>query len=635
MLHSADTLHGHHDPALVFLAIAIAIMASYTALDLASRIKATTGRARMMWLASAAFAMGGGIWSMHFVAMLAFSTALPIDYDVPITLLSLVVAVSVTAVGLYTVGRRPARLKDLIAAGSFMGIGIAAMHYTGMAAMEMEATLRYDPFFLVLSIGLAIAASTVALYLSFRLTRSWQKAASALAMGVAIAGMHFVGMRAAIFTPIPNELAVAMPHQSPVFLAAGVAITTFVLLSLGVASSLIDRRFVAQAERDARALEESERRFRSLAQNSSDIITVLDRHGRILYQSPSVQRLLGFSPGQVLDRSLLDFAYPPDSKTVRQFCAAVLLSPAADVVDEFRLVDAQGSTRDFEAIGTNLLDDAAVDGIVVNLRDITDRKKTLEELRVAKDRAEAANRAKSGFLAAMSHELRTPLNAIIGFSELIESGIYGPLGDARYLGYIQDIRTSGTHLLGLINDILDLSKAEAGHLHLRLEDIALIEIAQSSLTMVRERAAQAAVTLVPRISDDLPTLRADPIRLRQILTNLLSNAVKFTPEGGHVSLVAAATDDGYVSITVRDTGIGIAPHEIETALTPFAQIDNRLSRRYEGTGLGLPLTKRLVELHGGSLDIESEVGVGTAVTVRMPIAARAFHGNVIALAAGR
>ena len=245
------------------------------------------------------------------------------------------------------------------------------------------------------------------------------------------------------------------------------------------------------------------------------------------------------------------------------------------------------------------------------------RDRTLK-LEVETVRARAADRAKSEFLAVMSHELRTPLNAIIGFSEVITNETFGPIGSVRYREYTNDIHESGHHLLGLINDILDLSKIESGTDDLHEDKIEIPEIISAALKMVKQRAEQGGIKLELELPDPLPALRADERRLKQILVNLLSNAVKFTEAGGEVTLSAwYRTDSGYC-FQITDTGIGIAPEDIPKALSRFGQIDGDLNRQYEGTGLGLPLTKALVELHGGALDLQSEVGVGTTVTVRFP-----------------
>ena len=250
--------------------------------------------------------------------------------------------------------------------------------------------------------------------------------------------------------------------------------------------------------------------------------------------------------------------------------------------------------------------------------DITERKAAEEAVLAAVKEAEIANRTKSEFLANMSHELRTPLNAIIGFSDIIKDETLGPVGSAKYRDYADDINESGQHLLALINDILDLSKVESGTDELHEENIEISEMANAVIKLVMEIARTGRVELELDMSDDLSMLQADERKVKQILLNLLSNSIKFTPDGGKVTLkIWSHADSGYV-FQVIDTGIGIAFEDIPKALAPFQQIDSGLDRRHEGTGLGLPLTKSLIEMHGGYLDLQSEVGVGTTLTVRFP-----------------
>ena len=231
--------------------------------------------------------------------------------------------------------------------------------------------------------------------------------------------------------------------------------------------------------------------------------------------------------------------------------------------------------------------------------------------------AEAANRAKTEFLANMSHELRTPLNAIIGFSHLMaERGHNLPQGQIR--AYAQDINNAGQHLLTEVNRILDLAKIEAGRAELQEEWFEIPEAATTSISFVRPQADASGLRLATEVAPSLPLLYGDRQYFKQILINLLSNAVKFTPRDGSVTLRAVIGADGWLDISVADTGIGIAEDELWKALMPFAQVSSELSRRYEGTGLGLPLSKGFVELHGGTLGIDSEKDRGTKVTVRFP-----------------
>jgi signal transduction histidine kinase len=249
---------------------------------------------------------------------------------------------------------------------------------------------------------------------------------------------------------------------------------------------------------------------------------------------------------------------------------------------------------------------------------LRDRQAAYEALRLAKDEAEAANQAKSGFLATMSHELRTPLNAIIGFSEMMLREVLGALPNEQYRSYVADIHASGTHLLQIINDILDLSKAEAGKIDLAEEVFDLRDVMRSvnQLTAARIQAADLSQSI--DLPDDLPPLSGDERKTKQVLLNLITNSVKFTPAGGTINITARWDVTEGVAITVADSGIGIPEEDLERVLKPFEQVDSSFSRQQQGTGLGLPLVKAIMEMHGGRIELRSELSVGTQVTVIFP-----------------
>ncbi|MCE2509629.1 MAG: PAS-domain containing protein [Alphaproteobacteria bacterium] len=257
-------------------------------------------------------------------------------------------------------------------------------------------------------------------------------------------------------------------------------------------------------------------------------------------------------------------------------------------------------------------------GSLCFLSDITDLKEREAALQEAKEAADAASQMKSDFLANMSHELRTPLNAVIGFSEVMYRELMGPLGNDGYHNYTKDILESSKHLLNIINSILDVSKAEAGRLDVEEQLIDIQGVTETAVRLVHQKAEQGGIKLVSRVVPGLPRFRADGLKIKQILLNLLSNAIKFTPKDGRIDVEVSRDADGGLVIAIKDTGIGIAPEDVPKALAPFGQVDNSLSRRYAGTGLGLPLTKKLVELHGGTLTLSSRLGEGTEVSVHFP-----------------
>jgi signal transduction histidine kinase len=311
------------------------------------------------------------------------------------------------------------------------------------------------------------------------------------------------------------------------------------------------------------------------------------------------------------------------NRKFREILAATLSGDA----DQSLISGPAGRARKLDAFEYELSDGRWIravdrfmpDGRIVDLRtDITELKHREQALMIARAVAELANRAKSEFLANISHELRTPLNAVIGFSELILTEPKGPLGHPSYTDYLGDVLTSGHRLLSLIEDIIDLAKAETGGLKLAEEVIEIPQVIELVMRQMRERAMVGRLAVAVKAAPDLPPLRADLSKLRQILTNLLSNAIKFTPAGGNVTVIARRDSAGDFIIEVIDTGIGIPAKDIAAAFKPFGQVDAGLSRVYEGTGLGLPLSRIMVELHGGRLTLESESGRGTTARICLP-----------------
>jgi len=373
------------------------------------------------------------------------------------------------------------------------------------------------------------------------------------------------------------------------------------------------------AEIDMRWRAETELRKRGmLVEQSPVMIFITDRDGVIEYVNPKFEEVTGYSAAEAVGQTPRLIKSPDTPRAVHEDLWRTILAGQSW---RGELKDRRKDGREFWAtVAISPIKDA--DGTITHFgalhEDITERKLAEESMIEARHAAEMANKAKTDLLANMSHELRTPLNAIIGFSQAMTDGLFGPLGNERYGEYAAFIQSSGTHLLDLINDILDVSAVEAGRLTLNEEPVSLADTYDSTARLVMPHAETAGVTLHSTIGRDLPLVEADPRRLKQILLNLLTNAVKFTTEGGRVDCDARIDADGDMVITVRDTGIGMDADGIATAMSKFGQVDSSLSRKHEGTGLGLPLTKGLVELHGGTLDLASTVGEGTTVTVRLP-----------------
>jgi len=390
----------------------------------------------------------------------------------------------------------------------------------------------------------------------------------------------------------------------------------------GEPAILVHFRDCTAQKKAERGLRESEARHRGIIDLAADAIISVDAGGRITHFNRAASAIFGYAVAEVVDQSL-DMLLPERFRAAHdRHLAGFIDSPEAT-----RRMDRRGTIVGLRKDGTEFPAEASIsrcelaDGpvLTVMLRDIAERQQADEALRAAKTRAEIADRSKSEFLANMSHELRTPLNAIIGFSEILAMQTPGSVRDIKYRDYARDILQSGRHLLSLVNDILDLSRLDSADLRLDEEIVDIGELIRSCILNNRERAGDAGIDIVEEITDDRNLmLRADPRRLRQILTNLISNAVKFTgPEGTVTVRSWLKPRDGYV-LQVIDTGIGIASEDIPKALAPFEHLQSTLSRKHDGSGLGLFLAKLLVERHGGSLDLQSRLGEGTTVTVRLP-----------------
>jgi signal transduction histidine kinase len=507
MLHVLGCITEQHDLRLVVLAALLCFFACTTAMSMIARGRAAQGRMRTMWLAAGGLVAGCGIWGLHFVAMLAYRSGLPVAYDVWLTALSVVIAASISALGFTLAFSRMGPAFG----GAVTGAAISAMHYTGMAAVRIPALASWHVGYVVASLAIGVLLSALALHIALRRGDFRGYAIGASLFAVAIIGMHFTAMSAVVFLPDPT-VTVSGVVMEPRILAIAVASSVVLIMALGLIGALVDHHLAARASEEAARL-----------------------HAHI--------------------------------------------------------AELEATQKQLES--------------------------TSEHLSAALDAADAANRTKSQFLATMSHELRTPLNAVIGFAEIISSEIFGPLGSTRYREYAGDIRASGAHLLSLINDILDLSRLDAGQASLNDEMLDVAALIAETTRMMRRQAEEAELELAEKVDPSLPALRADKRRVRQVLLNLLSNAIKFTPAKGRI-VVSATRRGSELAVIVTDTGIGIAKDDIATAFEHFGQIDGRLSRRYEGAGLGLPLAKQLMELHGGRLELASEPSRGTTVAMVFP-----------------
>ncbi|MBL4804230.1 MAG: PAS domain S-box protein [Alphaproteobacteria bacterium] len=347
-------------------------------------------------------------------------------------------------------------------------------------------------------------------------------------------------------------------------------------------------------------------------------IVVTDFNGRIVRVNDSFIRTFGWSRDELINAEFIGLTTPDERELAKRNHEEFIRSGIRSS-GEMKLIRKDGSVANALFTTATLELSQKRRFQVTTIMDITLRKQMEQSLRMAKDQADAANRAKSVFLANMSHELRTPMNAIIGFSEMMIKETFGPLGHAKYLEYLNDVHSSAQHLLEIINEVLDMSKIEAGRIEMDEGEVELPELIASVMRMMGSRAFGSDVSLKSDISDALPNLQGDGRLIRQVLINLVTNAVKFSRSGDTVQVSAYVLDDGRLQIKVMDEGVGIPKDKIQQAMEPFGQVTDRAENSlYQGTGLGLPLAKAMVDLHDGSLRLESEIQKGTTVFVNFP-----------------
>jgi two-component system, sensor histidine kinase and response regulator len=609
-------MHGSYNYWLVALSVVIAIFAAYAALDLGGRVTSARGAARRLWLGGGAIAMGLGIWSMHYVGMLAFQLPVREEYDWPTVLLSMLAAIFASAVALFVVSRKTMGLARAAAGSIFMGSGIAGMHYIGMAAMRQRAMCSYSAPVVAASVVLAVVIAFVALVLTFQLRgethqSSRRKIATAILMGAAIPLMHYTGMAAVHFRAMP-EMSGSLEHAVSITTVGLTGITgiTFLILVLTLVTAFVDRRFSSQAAE----LETSEKRYRQIVEAALDSFVGMDSRGAVVDWNKQAELTFGWTRAEALGKSLGEMIVPERFREahhqgVRQF----LVSGKSKVLNQ--RIEMAALHRDGHEFPVELSITTTSSGkeqiFAAFLRDITERKRADGELREAKESAETASAAKSTFLATMSHEIRTPMNGILGMTELVLDTEL----TAEQRENLGLVRLSAESLLTIINDILDFSKIEAGKLEMEILPFQLRDSLDESMRLLSFRAHQKGLELVYEVEADVPdALMGDAGRIRQILINLVGNSIKFTASGEiYVGVEQKSREDGTVGLhfAVKDTGVGIPRDKQERIFDAFSQADGSMARKYGGTGLGLAICTRLVSLMAGSIWVESEPNRGS------------------------
>ncbi len=611
-------VEGTWQPGLVLLSVAVPIFLSLMALQTAHIARHTRSRFyRHVAIGTGAVALGGGIWTMHFIGMMAFHLPAPMVYRTDITLLSLLPGLAASWVALWMLSQRQPARWPLIAGGLLVGAGIGAMHYIGMAAMQSTLEMRYDPLLFALSIVVAVALAVLALWIRFGLRRTslarrTRFLISGAIMGVAIAGMHYTGMAAVRFY---GEVGGA---AHGIWLDTTWASLGLASISLTVAVLVTSLNGLIRTRELYREVGESQSRLQAILDTAVDAIITIDGHGIVQEFSHSAERLFGYQAGEVVGRNINMLMPEPYHSEHDGYLRRYRETGVTHIIGIGREV--VGRRKDGSLVPVRL----AVGRVslptqemlfVGMLTDISDKQALEASLREAAERAEQAAAAKGHFLANMSHEIRTPMNSIIGFTDLLLQTDLQP----AQRSHLNTIRQSSRSLLRLLNDILDTSKMDSGRLELENRDFSLKSLAMQIESSLRLGAQARGLYLRTHYPADMPEhFKGDTLRLLQVLTNLVGNAIKFTETGGVDVLFSL--EGGVVHVRVRDTGIGMSPAQVQSIFDPFTQADASISRRFGGTGLGTTIARQLVEAMKGRIEVESEPGRGSTFHVWLPLA---------------
>ena len=612
-------MHHHtafHDPVLVALSILIAALASYTALDLATRMRAASGRASRAWLAAAATAMGGGIWSMHFVGMLAFSLpGIEVSYDPFQTLLSLLIPIVVAAAAFAVVGRRP---RALLASGLAMGLAISGMHYTGMGAMRMAASIAYDPRWVVISIVIAVSASVVALWLAFRNTSVVQRLFAGLVMGLAISGMHYAAMAGALFAP-PVSLAERAEHlgvgQAPLaFLLAG---TTIIILGIGLAAAVYDRASAERAEREADALRRSEERFRLLVEGVADhAIFMLEPDGRVGNWNLGARRLMGY--GDDIVRTGYGIFHTEEDRAAG-LPARALLEAERDgksATEGWRV--RKGGSRFWAEVTIVAVrnESGAIIGFAEIVRDVSERRRAQEALERTREALVMSQKMETigQLTGGIAHDFNNLLAAVIGSLELLKKRLN--MDDPKIQRLVDNAMQGALRGASLTQRMLAFARKQ----DLKPVVVDVPELVRGMTSLLK---FDAGIRIETRFPMDLPKVKADANQLELAILNLAVNARDAMPNGGVITIAAREDrdDDGvsvkrHVALSVTDTGCGMDEETLKHAQEPFFTTKGT----GKGTGLGLSMVNGLAEQSGGRLVLESRLGEGTTAEIWLPVA---------------
>lgn len=601
---------GTYQYALVCLSILIAITSSFTAFDLASRVRASTGWARHAWLTSASVMLGGGIWGMHFVGMPAFSMpGVEVHYDPGLTLVSLLVPIMFTCVAFLAIQREGTEFSRLLPGGLLMGLGIGSMHYIGMFAMKMAAQITFDPFSGAVSFMIAIAVSIAALHLAMQTLGLVARVIAAIAMGVAISGMHYAAMEGAIFIVSPG---IRMSSGGS-NLDLAIAASTFFILFLGMIAAVYDRRRALISQCESQALRYSEERFRSLYSRTPLPLHSLDQDGRIEYVSESWIDLLGYRREEVIGRSLSNFMTQASAEQAISADWPRLFRDGDLIEAQYRMVTKAGVLLDVVASARlERNESGAVMHILGGLTNVTARRRAEAALHQSQ-KMEAIGQLTGG----VAHDFNNLLAVVVGNLELLRKRV---ASDPRSVALVQNALTGAERGATLTQRMLAFARKQ----ELKPEAVDLPELVRSMRELL-QRSVGPTIRIETRFPLNLPNAYVDANQLELVLLNLAVNARDAMVGGGTISFEVSerklsAKPDGakekYVCLSVRDTGVGMDAETLSRATEPFFTTKGI----GKGTGLGLSMAQGLAEQSGGRLLLKSSVGKGTTVELCLPAA---------------
>jgi NO-binding membrane sensor protein with MHYT domain/nitrogen-specific signal transduction histidine kinase len=619
---TAVNLVGSYDYTLVALSVLIAMFASYAALDLAGRVTAAGGWTRAVWLLGGAGAMGIGIWSMHYIGMLAFILPIPVAYHWPTVLLSLIAAILASVVALEVVSRQKMGWFRALAGSVLMGAGIAGMHYIGMAAMRLPAMCQFDSFLVVLSVVFAVLISLAALWITFHFRDEktgigWEKLAGAVVMGAAIPVMHYTGMAAANFTPsgMPTDLSHAVSIST--LGTGGIAAVTFIVLGLALLTSWVDRRFATQTlEVQEEKLQQTEA-YLSEAQRLSHTGSFGWRvsTGDIIWSEESFRIFQYDRTTKPTVELILRRVHPEDAALVQQTIERAAQG-GKDFEHEYRLVMSNGSIKHVHVVAHALNDVSGSVEFVGAVMDVTERKRAEEErerLRQVHEDLARVNRVTTmgELTASLAHEVNQPIAGAITNANACLRWLAGDipnLEEARAAA--RRIVKDGTRAAEIISRIRLLFKK--GTPERELVDVN--EVIREMIDLMRSEATQYSISVRTELTADLPRVMGDRVQLQQVLMNLILNgieAMKDVVGTRELALKSQQTETEQLLVTVRDTGKGL-PQQRDQIFDAF------FTTKPQGLGMGLSISRSIVESHGGRLWTADNSPRGATFSLTLP-----------------